>query len=106
MSPTKRQFCHYCKKPLKRGTRTRDHIVPVSRGGLDVHWNIVGACRTCNFAKAAKWPTCPCNICQETIARHLSPDRPEPQTGPRCSKCGDITMTPEDCPWCRMVIAI
>ena len=35
---------------------TRDHIVPVSRGGGD-HWkNVVTACKPCNQKKGAKTP--------------------------------------------------
>lgn len=40
--------CFYCgqRKPL-----TRDHVIPVSRGGSDDIGNIVPACRPCNAAK-------------------------------------------------------
>lgn len=73
--------CHYCGVPLfKRGmprTRgavpsTKDHVVARALGGLDVKWNIVEACRTCNGNKADqysdKW--CHCGFCKRTRRRH------------------------------------
>jgi 5-methylcytosine-specific restriction endonuclease McrA len=42
--------CAYCGKP---GKLTIDHIIPISRGGLNVIENIVPACQTCNFSKSA-----------------------------------------------------
>ncbi len=43
--------CAYCReeKPL-----TRDHVVPISRGGTDDIENIVPACRSCNSRKNAR----------------------------------------------------
>jgi 5-methylcytosine-specific restriction endonuclease McrA len=43
--------CAYCgeTKPL-----TRDHVIPLSRGGSDDISNIVPACRSCNSRKNAK----------------------------------------------------
>ena len=40
--------CAYCgqAKPL-----TRDHVVPISKGGTDYIGNIVPACRQCNSKK-------------------------------------------------------
>jgi len=46
-----RGLCLYCGKTLLDRELTRDHIVPVSRGGRD-HWlNVVAACRRCNQHK-------------------------------------------------------
>jgi CRISPR/Cas system Type II protein with McrA/HNH and RuvC-like nuclease domain len=49
---------------------TRDHIVPLARGGEDRSWNIVFACTKCNQARGDSWPTCECFTCQESIRRH------------------------------------
>lgn len=40
--------CYYCKRfaPL-----TRDHVVPLSRGGTKLPGNIVYCCRPCNSTK-------------------------------------------------------
>lgn len=62
--------CHYCLCAINTLTRTKDHIVPRSLGGLDVRWNIVWACRACNSAKASIFPTCRCSVCRKTIRRH------------------------------------
>ena len=64
--------CHYCPEPAT----TRDHIVPRSKGGRNAAWNIVPACVSCNSAKAAKDPTCPCEKCRLAVARHADLPRP------------------------------
>lgn len=33
---------------------TRDHIVPRSKGGTNVHTNLLGCCRACNETKEDK----------------------------------------------------
>lgn len=43
-----KRTCHYCKQP---GRMTKDHIIPVSRGGSDAIDNIVPACMSCNYDK-------------------------------------------------------
>jgi 5-methylcytosine-specific restriction endonuclease McrA len=52
--------CQYCGRRASdfvRGERlTRDHIVPVSRGGPDSWENCVTACSKCNNKKADKLP--------------------------------------------------
>lgn len=40
--------CWYCGASLKGGKRTRDHVVPKSKGGRQT----VDACRACNNRKA------------------------------------------------------
>lgn len=43
--------CHYCKRDLIGFTATRDHYVPLYRGGTDYITNIVPCCRKCNSRK-------------------------------------------------------
>lgn len=47
-----RHTCMYCLASLSDRHLTRDHVVPLSRGGLDVWTNVVTACRVCNQRKA------------------------------------------------------
>lgn len=52
------QRCHWCDRPLKATTdpsnlaATRDHIVPVSKGGRKWVWS----CRACNEIKGDMSP--------------------------------------------------
>lgn len=43
--------CYYCYRELVPSNWTRDHQVPLSRGGSDNIDNIVAACRRCNCRK-------------------------------------------------------
>lgn len=45
-------LCMYCAREFASSTLTRDHIVPLSRGGGDRWENVVAACRRCNQHKA------------------------------------------------------
>lgn len=47
-----RHTCLYCGTALPARALTRDHVVPVSRGGRDAWENVVTACRACNQRKA------------------------------------------------------
>ncbi len=48
--------CQYCGRQgwelRHRESLTRDHVVPISRGGLNVWTNVVTACSSCNTRKA------------------------------------------------------
>lgn len=44
-------LCMYCGQPFTMGQLSRDHVHPVSRGGLDRWENVVAACRRCNQHK-------------------------------------------------------
>ena len=44
-------MCAYCGGEFGFLRLTRDHIKPVSRGGIDVWMNVVTACRNCNGMK-------------------------------------------------------
>jgi 5-methylcytosine-specific restriction endonuclease McrA len=46
--------CAYCGERLKRGTRSTDHIVPLSKGGRNDMDNIVPCCVCCNSSKNDK----------------------------------------------------
>ena len=46
--------CLYCGKPLRRSALTRDHVIPLSRGGRDRWENVVAACSPCNLKKGSK----------------------------------------------------
>lgn len=49
--------CAYCGRTTKKGERlTRDHLVPVSQGGVTTEDNIVPACTHCNSSKGtSEW---------------------------------------------------
>lgn len=50
------QLCLYCGRRAGRQTLTRDHVEPLSRGGLDIWENVVTACFQCNSRKGARTP--------------------------------------------------
>lgn len=55
-----RYTCQYCGRTKKefrhREFLTRDHILPISRGGQNYWSNVVAACSTCNLKKANRLP--------------------------------------------------
>lgn len=51
-----KHLCMYCGRELPGHLLTRDHLVPLSRGGADCWSNVVAACRGCNHAKGARTP--------------------------------------------------
>lgn len=52
-------LCFFCRRPfVEQALRTRDHLVPRSRGGTDDLENLRLACRECNTRKDSKiWVT-------------------------------------------------
>lgn len=52
--------CQYCGRASfelrPRESLTRDHVLPMSRGGLNVWTNVVTACSSCNTRKANHLP--------------------------------------------------
>lgn len=46
--------CAYCGKKLTKKTLTKDHVIPISKGGSDWLRNVVPCCRPCNERKQAK----------------------------------------------------
>jgi 5-methylcytosine-specific restriction endonuclease McrA len=51
-----RHLCMYCGQQYTRTELTRDHVLPLSRGGLDVWENVVAACLPCNVRKGSRTP--------------------------------------------------
>ena len=49
-------LCLYCGKQFQDSLLTRDHVIPISRGGKDRWGNVVTACRTCNTRKGNRVP--------------------------------------------------
>lgn len=50
------EFCHWCgrrlnDKPRSGTRRTRDHLIPRSRGGKGLLNNVVTACAECNLKR-------------------------------------------------------
>ena len=51
------QYCHRTQAELRpRECLTRDHLVPLSRGGGNDWTNVVTACTTCNTRKGNRLP--------------------------------------------------
>src|SRR5438046_231799 len=52
--------CQYCGRSVvelkPREALTRDHLIPISRGGTNEWTNVVTACSTCNTRKANHFP--------------------------------------------------
>lgn len=48
--------CMYCGDQFKQAELTRDHIIPMSRGGADSWENVVTACYRCNNHKGNRTP--------------------------------------------------
>lgn len=51
-----RHLCLYCGVEFGHSELSRDHVVPVSKGGKDTWTNCVTACRRCNNRKANQTP--------------------------------------------------
>ncbi len=49
-------LCLYCGQQFNRPQLTRDHVMPLSKGGLDIWENVVSACFHCNSRKANRTP--------------------------------------------------
>lgn len=50
------EVCQYCNHRIPEDSRTADHIIPLTKGGIHSASNIMMACHSCNSAKAAKTP--------------------------------------------------
>jgi len=49
-------LCLYCGEHFPRSHLTRDHVMPLSRGGRDIWQNVVSACLHCNVRKGSRTP--------------------------------------------------
>jgi 5-methylcytosine-specific restriction endonuclease McrA len=49
-------LCLYCATRFSDGMLTRDHITPLSQGGVDAWTNVASACRRCNNHKGGRTP--------------------------------------------------
>ncbi len=49
-------LCLYCGREFPRHALTRDHVLPVSKGGRDIWENVVSACLHCNSHKSNRTP--------------------------------------------------
>ncbi len=49
-------LCMYCGHKYSDASLTRDHIIPISKGGRDRWSNVVTACRYCNTRKGDRTP--------------------------------------------------
>jgi len=49
-------LCMYCGRSYSRQLLTRDHVVPLSKGGRDIWENVVCACFHCNSRKGGRTP--------------------------------------------------
>ena len=62
--------CMYCTNTFGDRELTRDHVMPISRGGRDIWTNVVTACRACNQRKADKL------LSETTMRLHAVPYTP------------------------------
>ena len=51
-----KNICLYCGGQFVLNDLSRDHVQPLSRGGIDVWTNVVTSCRRCNNRKADRSP--------------------------------------------------
>lgn len=49
-------LCLYCGEQFPNALLSRDHVNPLSQGGLDTWGNVVTACKRCNNHKAGRTP--------------------------------------------------
>jgi 5-methylcytosine-specific restriction endonuclease McrA len=49
-------LCMYCGGNFHESNLTRDHVIPMSRGGKDKWSNVMTACRCCNTRKGNRKP--------------------------------------------------
>lgn len=68
--------CQYCGRTSgelrNRESLTRDHVIPISRGGLNIWTNVVTACSSCNTKKASHLPDeCGMHLLHKPVEPHF-----------------------------------
>ena len=48
--------CLYCGNIFQHNELSRDHVIPLSKGGVDTWTNVVTCCKRCNNHKGARTP--------------------------------------------------
>jgi hypothetical protein len=48
--------CMYCGEHSRSSHLSRDHVIPVVKGGKDIWTNVVTACKSCNSHKGGRTP--------------------------------------------------
>ncbi len=67
-------ICLYCGNRFADIHLSRDHVIPVSRGGEDIWTNVVTACKRCNARKGSQ-STAECNM--DLLALPYQPNHAE-----------------------------
>lgn len=49
-------ICMYCGHDFRDAELSRDHVIPLSKGGADIWTNVVTACKSCNHRKNDRTP--------------------------------------------------
>ena len=49
-------ICMYCGKSFRESELTRDHVLPISKGGKNLWSNVISACKRCNAHKGSNTP--------------------------------------------------
>lgn len=68
------RICLYCGESFQWRELSRDHVTPLSQGGLDLWVNVVTACKRCNNHKAGRTPE---QAAMELLAIPFTPTRAE-----------------------------
>lgn len=66
--------CLYCGQSFNYKELSRDHVMPLSHGGLDVWTNVVTSCKRCNNQKGGRTPE---NANMMLLAIPFAPSRVE-----------------------------
>ena len=67
-------LCLYCGEQYPNFMLSRDHVKPLSQGGVDSWSNVVTACKRCNNHKAGRTPE---QACMELLAIPFRPTHAE-----------------------------